>query len=164
MISVKAASVDETFMAVALEEARAAFIQNEVPIGAVVVAPTGVILGRGSNQTEQSNCQSRHAEILAVEAAGMALQDWRLVDCTLYVTVQPCLMCMGLIYLSRINRVVYGAHSPLFGYSLDKEVLHSVYSKHLRGISSGVLGEESQQLIEDFFKKKRIQGEELRSY
>ena len=149
---------DQAFMQMALRQALKACEADEVPIGAIVVSPEGNIVGAGYNQTEQLHSQSRHAEVQAIEQAGTVANDWRLSDCTIYVTVQPCLMCIGLICLSRISRVVYGAASPLFGYDLEKEKLPELYQKHLKGITSGVLEDESQRLIEEFFQKKRIEG------
>ena len=154
---------DTAFMQKALVYARKAYEEDEIPIGAVVISQDGDILGVGSNKTEQLACQSRHAEVIAIEQAGNVLQNWRLVGCTLYVTLQPCLMCMSLIGLSRISRVVYGAKSPIFGFDLDNEELPQVYRKHRGGISSGILEEESQQLLEQFFREKREKGEELRT-
>lgn len=149
---------DAFFMKEALQQALAAYHLREVPIGAVVVSSEGQVLGRGYNATENEHCQSRHAEIRAIEQAGSALADWRLTGATLYVTIEPCIMCMGLIGLSRVSRVVYGARSPLFGSTLDKEMLPSVY-KHIQGITSGVLAQEAQQLMEKFFKEQRMKGE-----
>lgn len=146
---------DQYYMAFALEEARKAYECNEVPIGAIVVSGAEII-GVGRNSTEECYTQSRHAEVIAVEQAGKSRKDWRLAGCTLYVTLQPCIMCMGLLCLSRIERLVYGAESPLFGYHLDKELLPALYKKHMRGITSGVLGEASQNLLEKFFREKRI--------
>ncbi len=146
---------DRRYMRAALDLAEIAAQKDEVPIGAVVISPDGKIIGSGYNQTEQLYCQSRHAEVGAIEQAGKELKDWRLIDCTIYVTIQPCLMCISLIGLSRISRVVYGAESPLFGYHLDKESLPSIYKKHIGGISSGVLADETERLIEAFFKEKR---------
>lgn len=147
------------FMSQALQLAQKAGLEDEVPVGALVVSHKGEVLGSGSNQTEKRHSQSRHAEVQAIEQAGELTQDWRLVDCTIYITVEPCLMCMSLICLSRISRLVYGATSPLFGYHLDRESLPSVYRKHIQGITSGIRGEESQQLLEEFFKKKRMKSD-----
>ncbi len=147
--------VDDRFMSEALSLAERAAEDEEVPIGAVVVSPEGIIIGKGYNKTEQLCSQSRHAEVMAIEEAGSDLGDWRLEGCVLYVTVQPCLMCMALICLSRIERLVYGAESPLFGYSLDKEMLPELYKKHIKGITSGILAQEAQKYIENFFKRKR---------
>lgn len=146
---------DSYFMKKALVLARKAADQDEVPIGAVVVSAEGVILGSGYNQTVKKHTQSRHAEVCAIERAGKKMQDWRLDDCTIYVTLQPCIMCMGLMCLSRISRLVYGAQSPLFGYDSGFDSLPCFYKKHIKGITTGVLAEESQSLLEQFFKQKR---------
>ncbi len=151
------AAYDAAFMKQALSMALKAFENQEVPIGAVVISPEGEIIGKGYNQTEHFHCQSRHAEVMAIEQAGRAVQDWRLSGCTLYVTVEPCLMCLGLIGLSRITRVVYGAKSPQFGSTIDREQLPSVY-QHIEGITSGVCEEEVQQMMKRFFKTKRKLG------
>ncbi len=152
---------DEVFMRQALQMALQAYHEDEVPIGAVVVSPEGEVVGKGFNRTETLHSQSRHAEVCAIEQAGEYGKDWRLTGCTLYVTVEPCIMCMGLIGLSRVVRVVYGAKSPLFGSTLDREMLPSVY-KHIEGITSGVCENEVQELMKRFFKNKRMKGEEHR--
>jgi tRNA(adenine34) deaminase len=150
---------DEYFMRFALLQAQRAYAKNEVPIGAIVISQTGAIMGRGYNTTEQDHTQRSHAEVKALAQAGKKLKDWRLEGCTLYVTVQPCCMCIGLVCLSRIERVVYGAESPFFGYHLDKESLPDLYKKHIKGITSGVLAHHAQALLKDFFRKQREKGE-----
>jgi tRNA(adenine34) deaminase len=151
--------VDILFMRLALDQAMQAFDTNEIPIGALVVASDGTILGYGYNMTETNHCQSNHAEVHAIESACNLRHDWRLDGCTLYVTLEPCLMCIGLIMLSRIERLVYGARSPLFGYDLDKEIVPDLYKKHIKNITSGVLADEAQLLLRIFFKHKREKGE-----
>lgn len=150
---------DEKYMSLALSLAQKAAEQGEVPIGAIVVSQNGTILGKGFNQTERDYTQNSHAEVKAIVKAGKKLQDWRLTGSTIYVTVEPCCMCMGLICLSRINRLVYGAKSPLFGYHLDKESMPDLYKKHIKGITQGVLADQAQALLKDFFKRKRDNGE-----
>ncbi len=108
------------YMREALKQARKAFEQGEVPIGAVVVGPDGTIIGRGYNKVEQLQQQNQHAEVRAINQACKKIDSWRLLDCSVYVTLEPCGMCMHLIKLSRMRGVVYGANSPLFGYRLDK--------------------------------------------
>ena len=152
---------DESFMRQALQMALKAFDSDEVPIGALVVSPEGAVIGKGYNRTEALHSQSRHAEVCAIEQAGESSHGWRLIGCTLYVTVEPCIMCMGLVGLSRIVRVVYGAKSPLFGASLEREMLPSVY-KHIEGITSGICETEVEELMKRFFKDKRKKGEEHR--
>ena len=146
---------DNYFMKHALALAREAFERDEIPVGAVVVSPEGIIIGSGYNVTEGQFSQSRHAEVCAIERAGATQKSWRLEECTLYVTLEPCLMCMGLICLSRVERLVYAASSPLLGYSRDKEDLPPLYRKHIKGISAGVEADESKALLEHFFKHKR---------
>src|SRR3970040_984763 len=104
-------ATDQRWMKEALKEAKVAFSKKEVPIGAVVVYEDQVI-GRGHNQIESLNDATAHAEIIAITAASSALSSWRLSGCTLYVTVEPCLMCAGAISLARIDRVVFGALDP----------------------------------------------------
>ncbi len=103
----------------ALKLAQKAAVIDEVPIGALVVNEQGVILGRGYNMVEKLCTQTAHAELRALTQAGKKVGDWRLNGCWLYVTLQPCAMCLNSIKLSRIQGVVYGAESPLFGYHLD---------------------------------------------
>jgi tRNA(adenine34) deaminase len=156
-------SSDAYFMQKALELAHKAYELNEVPVGALVVSGDGLILGKGYNRTERDNSQSRHAEVCAIEKAGKRLRDWRLDGCTLYVTLEPCMMCVSLMSLSRISRIVYGAESPLFGYHLDKELLPWIYKRHIKGITSGVLEKESKTLLQQFFKHRRKKGEHDRN-
>lgn len=140
----------------ALALAQRAYENNEVPIGAIVVNEENKIIGRGYNLSQSKHSQSYHAEVRAIEAAGKKNKDWRLESCTIYVTLEPCLMCMSLIGLSRIKRIVYGAHSPLFGYHLDKEFLPSLYKRQIENVTSGVLIHEVEQLLKKFFKLKRM--------
>lgn len=145
------------YMYEALEQARKAFESDEVPIGAVVVDGDGIIVGRGYNRVMEQATQSAHAEVLALQEAGCARGDWRLDDCWLYVTLEPCMMCMGLIRLSRLAGVVYGAKSPLFGFvagELDKASCDQVYKKDVMLIQ-GIAEREALQLLQLFFKKKR---------
>jgi tRNA(adenine34) deaminase len=147
---------DEWYMHKALALAhRAAERYDEVPIGAVVVDKHGVIIGRASNSVERKKTQAAHAEVLALVQAGKKSGDWRLEECTIFVTLEPCGMCMDLIQLSRIARVVYGATSPLFSYRLDNQGQVPIYKKNSPVIVSGICQERSGELLKDFFKKKR---------
>ena len=139
----------------ALVLARQAYDTQEVPVGAVVVFPEGEIIGQGYNAVERVRCQMAHAEARAIEMACARMQDWRLERCTLYVTLEPCMMCVSLAALSRIERVVYGAESPLFGYRLDKEGVLQLYTNQIKNITAGVCAEESSRLLQDFFRRKR---------
>ena len=138
---------DEKYMRMALVEAREAMERDEVPIGAVVVSPRGTIVGRGHNLTEALVDVSAHAEMQAITAAAQTLGGKYLQDCTLYVTVEPCLMCAGAIGWAQVSRIVYGAADDKRGY-------HTFTSKspfHPRAeIVGGVLGEECAELMRTF--------------
>ena len=148
---------DTKFMQRALELAHQAAGAGEVPIGAVVVTPLREIIGEGWNQTETLQCQDQHAELCAIRAATTTIGDWRLDGCTIYITLEPCVMCLGCIVLSRIERIVYAAESPLFGFHVGHENVYELYAKKVKNITTGVCKEESQALLKDFFKKQRIQ-------
>ena len=147
----------KSLMSKALLQAGVALRRGEVPIGAVVVDAKGKIIARGYNRIEQDQCQAAHAEAQAIKKACKKSGDWRLNGCWIYVTLEPCLMCMGLIQLSRIEGVVFGAESPLFGCGLgDKQKLPS-YAKNLK-IEGGVSAQESVVLLQAFFKGLRKKG------
>ena len=146
---------DQKWMKEALKEAKLAFSKKEVPIGAVVVYEDHII-GRGHNQIESLNDATAHAEILAITAASNALNSWRLSGATLYVTVEPCIMCAGAISLARLDRVVFGAFDPkkgavgsLYNILKDDRLNHQVE------ISSGVLEKECSQILGVFFEEVR---------
>jgi tRNA(adenine34) deaminase len=149
---------DEIWMRAALAEARAALDAGEVPVGAVVVHE-GRIIGRGHNQREILADPTAHAEMVAITAAAMAIGDWRLEDCSLYVTLEPCVMCAGAIMLARIPRLVFGtadaksgACGSLFSLVTDGRLNHQVQ------VTSGVLGAECAKLLQDFFSLQRTMG------
>lgn len=146
---------DVQLMELALALAAKAFQEDEVPIGALIVDKDRKIVATAYNQVEKCSSQSAHAEMIALQKVGELKSDWRLDGCTLYVTLEPCIMCMGLIRLSRIDRVVYGADSPLFGNQLDNSAVSSVYKKDVI-IEKGVCGEKSAELLRQFFKKQRL--------
>lgn len=141
---------DEYYMEVALREARAAAEEDEVPIGAVIVAG-GSIVARAHNQTERLNDVTAHAEMLAFTAAAEHIGAKYLTDCTLYVTVEPCPMCAGAAGWTQVGRIVYGAKDPKRGYSLlGSGMLHPKTE-----VTSGVLADECSALMREYFKKKR---------
>lgn len=146
---------DYYFMQYALQEARCAYQQDEVPIGAIIVDRYGAIIARAYNTVECDKNQLAHAECKAIIQATQKIGDWRLQDCWLYVTVQPCVMCMGAILLSRLRGVVFATKSPLFGFTLDKLALSPVYNVNSLVIIPEVVANEAQILIKNFFKKKR---------
>ena len=144
------------YMSKALALARRAFIADEVPIGAVIVNGRGEIIARAFNQSECKMTQMAHAELLALAKAGKKIGDWRLEDCWLYVTLEPCAMCMNAIVISRIKGVVFGAESPLFGYhKVDKDMPSWLYKRDNLAIIGGICEENSRKLLQEFFKKKR---------
>jgi tRNA(adenine34) deaminase len=146
---------DKYFMIQALSEAKEAFLENEVPIGCVIVYKDEIIAS-AHNRKEQMNRSTAHAEILAIEKACLMLNDWRLDDCTLFVTLEPCPMCAGAIYQSRIKRVVFGAFDPkggAYGSNFDMNAVPRL--NHYPLVTSGVLMDECSVLIKDFFRIKR---------
>lgn len=142
---------DIKFMRAALDEAHQAFEADEIPIGAVVVCQ-GRIIGRGHNLTEQLNDVTAHAEMQAITAAANTLGGKYLQDCTLYVTVEPCMMCAGAIGWSQLSRIVYGAGDEKRGYSTFTN-RHPFHPKAT--ITPGVLADECKELMQRFFKRKR---------
>ncbi len=143
---------DEYFMQQALKEAQYAFDEDEVPVGAVVVINNKVI-ARGHNQVERLNDSTAHAEILALTSAYNYLGAKYLPDATLYVTVEPCLMCCGALYWSKIGRIVYGASDDKNGY---KHITKDNWPFHPKTeLVNGVLADECAALMKDFFRSKR---------
>jgi tRNA(adenine34) deaminase len=150
---------DRFFMQEALTQAQCAAYIDEVPIGAVVVNAEGSVVSRGYNSVERDQTQRSHAESMAIEMAAKELGNWRLHGHWLYVTLEPCSMCMGLIKLSRLAGVVYAAPSPLFGFRLDNRDDLWVYKKDTFSIIEGINREESAELLEGFFRKRRKKNE-----
>ena len=148
---------DQELMALALEEARKAAALGEVPVGAVI-AKDGVPVAMAHNTRETEKNATHHAELLAIDAACKALGGWRLWQCELFVTLEPCPMCSGAIINSRIKRVVYGAADPKAGCCGSLTNLFSLPFNHHPVIESGLMAEEAQQLLQEFFamlRKKR---------
>jgi tRNA(adenine34) deaminase len=149
----------EAYMKKALHLACKAYEEDEVPIGALIIDVNGLVIGEGYNKTEQGNSQTLHAELTALASAGKNKQDWRLDGCTIFVTLEPCSMCMNAIKLSRIKKIVYGSDSPVFGFRLDMDCFVSIYNRDVLSIQSGVLSEECSELLKKFFQKKRNDNE-----
>jgi tRNA(adenine34) deaminase len=146
---------DVTAMRAALVEARRATEHGDVPVGAIVVRD-GVVIATAGNQREQINDPSAHAEVLALRAAAEHLGTWRLDDCTLYVTLEPCVMCAGAIINARVGTVVFGAPDlkagavgSLYNIAADPRLNHEPVVRH------GVLAEESASLLHEFFSERR---------
>lgn len=140
---------DEYFMRKALDEAKMAFDREEVPVGAVVVFGNQII-ARAHNLTETLNDVTAHAEMQAFTAAANTVGGKYLKDCTLYVTLEPCVMCAGAAYWTQIGRIVFGAYDEKRGFKRFENVLHPKTE-----IIGGIMENECAQLIKDFFQKKR---------
>jgi len=152
---------DEELMRLALREAARAGALGEVPVGAVVVRD-GEVVGRGHNRREIDGDPLAHAEILALRQAALKTEGWRLVGCTLYVTLEPCAMCAGALVNSRVERLVYGARDPKAGYcgSLG-DLARDPRLNHRLTVTEGVLGDECSALLKDFFAALRRRGRDL---
>jgi tRNA(adenine34) deaminase len=148
-------SADAELMERALEEARAAALAGEVPVGAVVLAPDGVVLS-GRNRTRERSDPTAHAEILALRAAAARQRDWRLEGHTLVVTLEPCAMCAGAIVLARVPTLVYGAADPKAGMcgSLGN-LVQDERLNHRVELRAGVAAEKSGILLREFFRSRR---------
>jgi tRNA(adenine34) deaminase len=150
---------DEQGMRAALREAARSAEMDEVPVGCVIVHD-GLIVGRGHNQVETLKDATAHAEILAIGAASATLDSWRLGDCTLYVTLEPCSMCAGAIILARVGRLVYGAFDPKAGACGSVlDVIHERRLNHRVEVVPGQLAEACGDLLRAFFaaKRKRVE-------
>lgn len=151
-------SDDAKWMNLALEEAVKGANMGEVPVGAVLVSPEGTLLAASPNTKENESNPLGHAELNVIREASWKLGRWRLSDCTLYVTLEPCVMCAGAIVAARLGKVVYGARDPKTG------AVHSIYQvlsdarlNHRPDVESGVMAEECGQQLVEFFKKRRIE-------
>lgn len=150
---------DTAYMTLALEQARAAARLGEVPIGAVVVCE-GAVVSRAHNRRELDHDPTAHAELIAIREASQRLGRWRLSDCTVYVTLEPCPMCAGVMHQARIARLVYGAADPKAGavgtlYDLSDDARLN----HRFDVTRGVLAEESSALLKEFFGRLRRRGQ-----
>ena len=148
---------DEKWMRLALKEAEKARDLLEVPIGAVIVNASGLV-AKGHNLRESLKTPIGHAEIIALHRASKKLQAWRLTGTTLYVTLEPCVMCAGALVLSRVDRIVFGALDPKAGGSQSLyQITHDPRLNHRLQVEGGLLQEECSKILSDFFKKKRTQ-------
>ncbi len=146
---------DVFFMQEAIGEAKKAQSVDEIPVGVVIVDKHGTIVARAYNQVEQKKSQVAHAEILALQQLAFMQNDWRLEDYTIYVTLQPCMMCMGALLLSRVHKIVYGAASPVYGVNIEIFEISAAY-KSATKIYAGVCEKEISEMLRDFFIKKRL--------
>ncbi|MBD3242805.1 MAG: tRNA-specific adenosine deaminase [Chitinivibrionales bacterium] len=152
------------YMERAYQEALRAFDEGEVPVGAVVTGPSGAIIGRGRNAVERLSDATAHAEILAIGAAAQRMETWRLNGCTLYVTLEPCMMCLGALLASRVDRIVYATTDPRLGavdtFPHRDQILASYRTFPV--IESGVMQQECSELLKSFFRTLRANGKEPR--
>ncbi|HFU4054189.1 TPA: tRNA adenosine(34) deaminase TadA [Streptococcus suis] len=147
----------EYFMSQALVEAEKSLAKDEIPIGCVIVKD-GQIIGRGHNAREELNQAIMHAEVMAIQEANQVEGNWRLLDTTLFVTIEPCVMCSGAIGLARIPQVVYGAANQKFGAAGSLyDILTDQRLNHRVTVESGVLEETCIEMMQDFFRKRRKQ-------
>ncbi|MGC2163174.1 MAG: tRNA adenosine(34) deaminase TadA [Silvibacterium sp.] len=146
---------DTQFMREAIAEAQSAAAAGEVPIGAVVVHNSEII-GRGQNRVLRDHDPTAHAEIIAMRAAALTLKNYRLPDCELYVTLEPCAMCAGAMIHARLARLVYAASDPKAGAVRSVlEVLNHPQLNHQMAVEAGVLAEESGEMLREFFRQRR---------
>ena len=146
--------MEEIFMEEALKEAKKAYKKQEIPVGAVIVKD-GKIIAKAHNLKETKNMSTAHAEILAIERACKILNSWRLIDCDMYVTLEPCTMCMGAIILSRIKNLYIGAMDEKTGSCGSFINLTEYKYNHKVNVKTGILKDKCEYILKDFFKKLR---------
>lgn len=146
--------IDISYMKEAISLAKEAEARDEVPVGALIVH-RGEVIARASNTRESTRCATHHAELLAIEEACRVLGGWRLPDCTLYVTMEPCVMCAGAIINARIDRVVFGTPDIRFGAFGSLIDIPKVPLNHKVEVVGGVLADECRDLLSNYFKGKR---------
>jgi tRNA(adenine34) deaminase len=148
--------VNEVFMREALQQAKLAGERGDIPIGAVIVTDQGEVIARAGNSREQLKDPTAHAEILALREAGLKLNDWRILNSTMYVTLEPCPMCAGAITMSRIPRLVIGAWNEEYGAVGSRwDLVRDSRMNHQVEVIPGVLENESAQLVKEFLREKR---------
>ena len=149
------AQLDRQFMQEALEQAKLAALAGEVPVGAILVRD-GEVIGRGFNQPIGNHDPSAHAEMLALRTAAQGVANYRLPGATLYVTLEPCVMCSGAMLHARIDRVVFGASDPKTGAAGSVlDIFASKQINHQTQVEGGILAEECGQILRDFFRERR---------
>lgn len=146
---------DELFIELCLSEALAAFEEDEVPVGAIIVSPQEELIAKGHNQTIRLNSPIAHAEILAIQGAAKVLDNYRLTGCTLYVTKEPCIMCAGALIEARIQRVVFGCYDSKRGALGSISHVNMLPSNHRFEVTGGVLEMPCRGLLQKFFRIRR---------
>ena len=145
----------EYFMKEALKEANKAYKKEEIPVGAVIVK-NGEIIARGHNLRETKNSSISHAEILAIQKANKRLNEWRLENCEMYITLEPCMMCMGAIINSRIKKIYIGTLDPKTGACGSVINIENYKFNHVVEIETGILKDKCEYILKDFFKMLRV--------
>jgi|TARA_B110000438_G_scaffold147463_1_gene142049 tRNA(adenine34) deaminase len=146
-------SENEIWMLRAFKQAEKAYACDEVPIGCIIVHDNKII-GQGHNMVEKLKDSTAHAEMLSITSAANYINDWRLNECSIYVTKEPCIMCFGAILNSRIKNLFYGVEDSSNGFQV-KVLNENLFSKHLEKIQSGILGDKCKSILKDFFEQKR---------
>ncbi len=147
-------SLHESFMKEALKEAKKAYVRDEAPVGAVIVQ-NGIIIARGFNERERKQDSTLHAEITAIRKACKKLGSWRLTDCDMYVTLEPCTMCAGAIIQSRLRHIIMGADDPKAGAAGSVIDVFAVDFNHKVQVTKGVMSEECSGILKEFFRELR---------
>jgi tRNA(adenine34) deaminase len=156
--SIPKPTLDEQYMRIAIDQAKIAEENGDVPIGAVIVH-NNQIIAKAYNQREQLQDPTAHAEIIALTQAAAALENWHLNGCTMYVTLEPCCMCAGALVLARIDRLVYGCDDPKTGAVKSLyNIVQDSRLNHRVELTSGVLADECSKLLTEFFQKRRPEG------
>lgn len=154
-VTISPVLTDEEYMEKALELARKAASRGEIPVGAIVVDKNGAVIGEGFNRREELQSPTAHAEVLAIEQAAKTLHNRRLLDCTLYVTLEPCPMCAGAVMNAGLKRLVYGAFDDKNGACASVATLFDEKFTHIPMVRSRVLKERCGEILSEFFKNKR---------
>lgn len=150
------------FMSEALKEAEKSLDKAEIPIGCVIVKD-GEVIGRGHNAREELNQAIMHAEVMAIQEANRTIGNWRLLDCTLFVTIEPCVMCSGAIGLARIPKVIYGASNQKFGGAGSLyDILRDERLNHRVELETGVMEKECAEIMQNFFRQSRERKKEAK--
>ena len=153
--------IDIRYMKLAIDQALIAEENGDVPIGCVIVHQNKVI-GRAYNQREQLQDPTAHAEIIALTQAAASLESWRLLDCTIYVTLEPCCMCAGALVLARMKRLVYGCDDQKTGAVKSLyNIVQDERLNHIVEVTSGVMADECSSLLQFFFKRRRIENNQM---
>jgi tRNA(adenine34) deaminase len=163
MLKMKSSKQDEKYMKLAIQQAQIAAENGDVPIGVVIVYKNQII-GKAYNQREQLNDPTAHAEIIALTQAASFMESWRLHDCTIYVTLEPCPMCAGALVLARIDRLVYGCDDPKTGACKSLyNIVQDERLNHRLEVAGGVLAGQCSKLLQEFFQRRRFENNLQRS-